>query len=97
MHASVTNLVLSERRNALGATISSGLTLLLIGVAILPIASNAAASLPVSITMSAKKGMLLQMRVSTPPGAMALTRMPSGAHSFAAMRASWITAALEAP
>jgi hypothetical protein len=46
--------------------------------------------------MSAKKGTPDQIGVSTPPGAMLLTRMRSPAPSFAATRASWMTAALDA-
>ena len=55
----------------------------------------AASRLPSAAIMSWKKGMSSQIGVSTPPGAMALTRMPSGATSLAATLASWMTAAFD--
>ena len=46
--------------------------------------------------MSAKKSIESQIGVSTPPGAMALTRTPDTADSFAATLASWTSAAFDA-
>ena len=76
----------SDSRKAICAAISSALAKRPKGVPDDPIALNAASSLPLAFTRSWKKGTACQIAVSTPPGAIALTRIWSGAPSLAAIR-----------
>jgi len=94
----VVNEARSESRKAICSAISSGRPKRPSGLGdALPIALNAASSLPSLSTSDWKNGTFAQIGVSTPPGAIALTLIPLGPPSFAAIRARWMTAALDAP
>ena len=83
----MTKLERSDSRNTICPAISSGLAKRPSGEPCDPIIAKAASSLPVFSTRFWKNGTADQIGVSTPPGAMALTRMPLAAPSLAAMRA----------